>query len=343
MATISRLPSGKHRAQVRKSGVYKAKTFARKSDATAWGVDIERAIEGGSSAGTIQASRDMTLADVVDAYLKQVQLGRTPRFNLERIKDRLGATPIRDLSAIHMTEFVDGRLAEGAGGVTVASDLSNLSAVLKWARAAKNIDVNTELAKEARRGLTARRIDTRSHERTRVPTQAELDRILAHIEGNDRQVIPAATIMRFAVASAMRLGEICRIRIEDINWNEKAVIIRQRKDPRRKLRNDQSVPLVGDSFEIAREAAQGRSEGRLFPYDARSVGAVFTRATRKLEIEDLHFHDLRHLAITELFRRGLPMELVAVVSGHKDWKHLKRYTQLDASDVHNALGRLQNL
>ncbi|MEP1352731.1 MAG: site-specific integrase [Tateyamaria sp.] len=341
MASIQKLPSGKWRAQVRSKGVYKAATFDRKTDATHWATDIERAIACGSSAGTISAPADMTLTAVIDAYLKQVQVGRTARFNLDRISNRIGDIPIRTLSAIHLTKFVDGRIAEGAGGVTVASDLSNLSAVLKWARAAKNIDVNTELAKEARRGLTARKIDTRSHERTRIPTQDELDRILVHIEGNSRQVIPAATIMRFGMASAMRLGEICRIRIEDINWNEKAVIIRQRKDPRRKLRNDQSVPLVGDSFEIARTAAQGRSEGRLFPYDARSVGAVFTRATRKLEIEDLHFHDLRHLAITELFRAGLPMELVAVVSGHKDWKHLKRYTQLDASDVHNALSRLE--
>lgn len=341
MATISKLPSGKYRAQVRSQGVYKSRTFDRKADATHWASDIERAISGGSSAGTIATPKDMTLAAVINAYLSQVEIGRTARFNLDRIAKRIGATPIRNLSAIHMTQFVDSRLAEGAGGVTIAADLSNLSAVLKWARAAKNLDVNTELAKEARRGLTARKIDTRSHERTRIPTQDELDRILAHIEGNDRQKIPAATIIRFAAASAMRLGEICRIRIEDINWNEKSVIIRQRKDPKRKLRNDQSVPLVGGAYDIARAVAQGRFEGRLFPYNSDSVGAVFTRAVRACGIDDFHFHDLRHLAITELFRRGLPIQLVAVVSGHRDWKHLKRYTQLDASDVHAALSKLE--
>jgi len=207
----------------------------------------------------------MTLADVIDAYLEQMTVGRTPRFNLDRIKTRIGFTPINRLSAIHLTEFVNVRLADGAGGVKVAGDLSILSSVLKWARAAKNIDVNTEMATDARRNLTARRIDTRSHERTRIPTQAELDAILAHIEANDRQTIPADTIIRFAAVSAMRLGEICCIRIEDISWNEKSVIIRERQDPRRKLRNDQTVPLVDDAYDIARVAAQGRSENRLFP------------------------------------------------------------------------------
>ncbi|MGA9409996.1 MAG: hypothetical protein WBV78_06075 [Roseobacter sp.] len=53
MATITRLPSGKFRAQVPKSGVYRAKTFDRKADANAWSVDVERMIAGGSSNGTI--------------------------------------------------------------------------------------------------------------------------------------------------------------------------------------------------------------------------------------------------------------------------------------------------
>lgn len=144
-------------------------------------------------------------------------------------------------------------------------------------------------------------------------------------------------IIRFGAANAMRLGEICRIEIQDIRWNERAVLIRERKDPQRKLRNDQEVPLIGQAYDIARRRAEGRTEGRLFPYDAKSASMAFSRACKKLGIVDLHFHDLRHLAITELFRAGLPMELVAVVSGHRDWKHLKRYTQLNASDVHAAL------
>lgn len=147
-------------------------------------------------------------------------------------------------------------------------------------------------------------------------------------------------MIHFGAASAMRLGEICRIRIEDIDWNRKSVLIRERKDPQRKARNDQVVPLVGVAYDIARQVAGTRRTGRLFRYDGKSAGAAFTRAVAALGIDDLHFHDLRHLAITELFRLGLPMELVAVVSGHRDWKHLKRYTQLNADDVHAAVDRL---
>ncbi len=340
MATITKLPSGKWRAQVRRKGVNKGRTFTRKSEAAGWAADLERSLEGGRTAGTIQAPADMTLAMVIEAYLTHVDTGRTNRFNLERIASRIGGTSLRNLSALTVQGYVDQRLKDGITGATLSGDLSALSSVLKWARHTRKIDIDPDLAKDARTALTTARIDTRSQERERIPTPDELERIIAWFEANPRMQIPMPTIIRFAASSGMRLGEICRIRIEDINWNEKAVLIRERKDPKRKSRNDQLVPLVGEAFDIARQMADGRTEGRVFPYDGKSAGTAWRRAVQACGISDLRFHDLRHRAITELFRIGLPIELVAVVSGHRDWKHLKRYTQLGAADVHNALQKL---
>jgi integrase len=41
-----------------------------------------------------------------------------------------------------------------------------------------------------------------------------------------------ALLCRFALATGMRLGEICTLRIEDIDLQARTVIIRDRKDPR---------------------------------------------------------------------------------------------------------------
>lgn len=337
MATITRLPSGKYRAQVRLKGISKGRTFPRKHDAQHWATDIERAIGGGGD--TIQAPSDMTLAMVIAAYLDQVPVGKTARYNLEKMSRTIGTTSIRNLNAVTIQSFVDRRLAEKITGATLSRDLSALSSVLKWARHIRKIDIDTSLAKEARASLSAERIDTRSKERDRLPTPAEMARLLDYFD-TGTHTMPMGQIVRFAAASAMRQAEICRITIEDVNWNEKSVMIRQRKDPKRKERNDQSVPLVGTSYDIARLQAVGRTEGRLFPCRAESVSHAFRRACVACGIKDLRFHDLRHLAITELFRLGLPIELVAIVSGHQDWKQLRRYTQLDAGDVHARLDAL---
>ncbi|MBB5046676.1 integrase [Rhodopseudomonas rhenobacensis] len=75
-------------------------------------------------------------------------------------------------------------------------------------------------------------------------------------------------------------------------------------------------------------------EGRIFPYKGRSVGTAFRRQCRELKIADLHFHDLRHEATSRLFEAGFSIEQVALVTGHKDWTMLRRYTHLKPETLH---------
>jgi len=55
----------------------------------------------------------------------------------------------------------------------------------------------------------------------------------------------------------------------------------------------------------------------------------------KLKIKDLHFHDLRHEGTSRLFEAGFSIEQVALVTGHKDWKMLRRYTHLKPETLHS--------
>lgn len=77
-------------------------------------------------------------------------------------------------------------------------------------------------------------------------------------------------------------------------------------------------------------------KGRVFPHHPKSVGTAFWRACNKLNIPDLHFHDLRHEATSRLFEAGLTIERVALITGHKDWKMLRRYTNLRPEILHGA-------
>jgi integrase len=69
-----------------------------------------------------------------------------------------------------------------------------------------------------------------------------------------------------------------------------------------------------------------RTEGKLFPITANAVRLAWDRLVRRAQIEDLHFHDLRHEAISRLFERGLSVPEVAHISGHKDARMLFRYS-----------------
>ena len=72
----------------------------------------------------------------------------------------------------------------------------------------------------------------------------------------------------------------------------------------------------------------GKLERKIFPYNARSVGTVFRRACIEVTVKDLHFHDLRQEDTSRLFEAGFAIEQVSLVTGHKDWKMLRRYTPI---------------
>ena len=279
------------------------------------------------------------MGDLIDKYNEtgSKQPGKTKEATLAMLKRELGKVKLASLNAVVLRDFIDRRQDAGAGGVTIAADLSFLSAVLKWGRHARQLDIPERLALDARASLTHRGLNTRSQERDREPTDDELARIYSHWGGLARQKIPMQTLCQFALATGMRQGEITRLEIEDIDQAAKTVVIRDRKDPRNKQGNHQVVPLLPDAWAIVQPIIKERETGFLFPYDGRSVSASFTRACSALGIEDLHFHDLRHRAAAQFFRMGLGIPQVALLTGHKTWAMLRRYTAIKPQDVHDAI------
>jgi integrase len=339
MAALSQLPSGKWRVQVRRAGIYRAATFQTKREAKDWGASIETQAHHIAASGFAPVPKGATLADLIDKYNETVAKppGKTKAATLAMLKRELGKVKLSSLSAIVLRDFIDRRTDAGAGGVTIAADLSFLSAVLKWGRHARQLDINERLALEARGSLQHRGLKTRSQERTREPTDDELARLYAHWNDSTRQMIDMPLVCRFALATGMRLGEICGLEAVDVDAEARTVIIRDRKDPRNKAGNDQTVPLLPDAWAIAEPLLPAAEGGMLFPYRADSVSTAFTRACGALGIDDLHFHDLRHRATAQFFRMGLDIPRVALLTGHKTWAMLRRYTDIKPADVHAAL------
>jgi integrase len=50
-------------------------------------------------------------------------------------------------------------------------------------------------------------------------------------------------------------------------------------------------------------------------------------------LPDLHFHDLRHEAISRFFEMGLSVPEVALISGHRDPRMLFRYTHVARTTI----------
>lgn len=343
MATISKLPSGSWRVQVRRKGHYISETFLRRGDAEVWVRNVEGKIDRGEP---IHAGDDAakTFKDLVDLHKEDLaevgrKLGRSKAASLASLAERLGELKPAELSREKLIAFGRERAKEGAGPVTLSIDLGYIKTILSHAAAVHGIVAPTEGVDLARIALLRLGLVGKSNERDRRPSDDEIDAIITSLENNPRQSIPVSRIIRFAIATAMRQDEICRVSWDDYNARTKMLLIRDRKDPRRKSGNDQRIPLLDVSgynpcalIEEQRKITGGR--GRIFLYNGRSIGTAFRRTCRDLDILDLHFHDLRHEATSRLFEAGFTIEQVALVTGHKDWKMLRRYTHIRPEGLH---------
>ncbi len=352
MASIAKLISGNWRAQVRRKGRYAAQTFRRQRDAQEWALEVERCIDKGLAIAPRAKTRTKTFGDLIRLHVSDLldvgkPIRRSKAAVMEALVKSMGSVALKDLSRERFIEFGKKRAKEGAGPVTLSIDFSYIGTVLTHAAAVHGIDVSSENVRLARVALKRFDLVGPGVERDRRPTPNELEDLLDYFTTKRRQLIPMDRIIRFAIATAMRQDEICSFEWGDVDSRRKLVNLKNRKDPRKKDGNHQNVPLLNltgfDAWElILEQRVLTRGIGGVFPHNGQSVGAAFRRACQALDIEDLHFHDLRHEATSRLFEAGLPIEKVALVTGHKDWRMLRRYTNLKAEDLHRLQTQTQS-
>lgn len=350
MATFSKLPSGQWRVQIRRKKLFLSRSFRIKALAEQWAREQEQLIDKGLAPTESSPDSRETLASLIDLHfadLKELKrgIGRSKEHTLYRLRETIGATRLSQITRESLVDFAKRRAKEGAGPVTISIDLSFIGTVLEHASAVHGVVVPMEQIRLGRIALNRLGLVAKSAERDRRPTQEELDLIIKTAEENPRQIIPLGRIIKFAVATALRQDEISRVLWEDFNAAQSTLRVRQRKHPRQKKTNDQIIPLVADTgFDAVAIAIEqgdrtGKTTGFIFPYDGRSVGTAFRRVCRDLGIQDLHFHDLRHEAISRLFEADWDIPQVATVSGHKDWKMLQRYTHLRPTFIASRSGK----
>lgn len=334
MATITQV-GNRYRCQVRLAGhPSRARTFETEAAAQAWGRQIEDELTGRA-----KPARDWTLAGLIQWYREQIEGHKT----LGRSTDAVLAMWERDygkarVSAMTPEWLVRWAKTRGAAPPTVQQDLVILGGVMRLARAMGRLPKTADPISDARESLKLLRLVGPSRERERRPTLAELDGLRAHFRSKARQRVPMWDIIDFLVASAMRAGEVTRLRWADLDVERRTIVIRDRKDPAEKAGNDQTVPLLAigglDAFEIVmRQPRKGR-EPRIFPYNEATFSTIFPRACEALGIVDLQLHDLRHEGTSRLFEAGYAIEQVMIVTGHRDPKTLMRYTHLRPESLH---------
>lgn len=316
-----------------------SRTFDREKLAKLWGRKRELELQTPEGIEKLRVAK-VTVEQLIDRYIKEVDpikpLGRSKRYTLEQLRcSDMGKKMAAELTSCDVIEHCKVRQSEGAGPATVSQDVTYLRTIFSLCRAGWGMPITPSAIDAARPVLNQLGLIGKPNRRDRRITSEEIKRLSAAFgkRFSKRQAnIPMSDIFEFAIETAMRQNEICTLRWEDLDLEKKTIVIRERKDPKNKHNNHQEVPLLGNSLAIILK--QPRVADCIFPFNSTSVGAAFTRVVRSLGIHDLRFHDLRHEAASRLFEKGYEIQEVALVTGHKDWNMLRRYTQIKPESLH---------
>jgi integrase len=347
MASVYKTPSG-WRVQVRVTGKPSlSKVFARHNQAVAWGREQEEALHKNTT-----PDPHLTYAQLYGRYLEFSRPGgRTKQNVLERLEKYWGEWRVAQIGTRAISDWAQMRRRDGAGPATVHQELCYLGTVIGNGA----VVCESEEAQRARLAVTATMRVLRSggvvadsERRDRRPSEEELRRLDEWFHDRPRSSVPMMQIVLFAICTTMRVGEIVGpggVVWEDFDKTQRQIWIRARKDPTTNDGRDDLVPLLSGPVKYLGEVVDPvaimlsqksarRGVGRVFPYCENTVGQGFARATAALGIEDLRFHDLRHDGISRLFEAGYGIPEVAVVSGHRTWKNLQRYTHITPGNLH---------
>ncbi|MEI6896027.1 MAG: site-specific integrase [Psychromonas sp.] len=317
-----------------------SKTFKKKLLATTFGKNRVADLEENG----INSVTSCSIGTLIDKYMNDKDLydtdGRTKRMCIRLLRDcDISKIQTNELKISDLIKHCRNRKSAGTSPATISHDMSYLKAVLKKAGPVFDIEANHQLFDEAFVILKEMSLIGKSQKRTRRPTTAELIKLknaLKEREKDSNCTIPFCDLLDFSILTCMRIGEVCAIRWDDLNIDHKTIVVRDRKDPRKKAGNHMIVPLLGESFEILMR--QPKTDGKVFPYNSRSITAGFQRTRNKLGINDLRYHDLRREGASRLFEAGFSIEEVAQVTGHRNLNTLWTvYTQLFPHKLHEKL------
>lgn len=322
------------RVQIKRNGIRRSGTFDTKAEASAWAAKVEAEIIDGKRGAVL----NKTFGDLLDRYAEKVSpTKRGERWEQIRIellkRDEVARVKLPDLKPSHFAEWRDRRLKD-VSAASVRREWNLLSnalnvAVREWHWLPEN-------------PLKAVKRPEPPEARDRRISDGEIERLLFAL-GYDYSNPPETATARtgaaflFAIETAMRAGEIAGLTWDRVFLGRRHVRITTAKT----AAGTRSVPLSTEAARILgqmKAAAMGAEDATtVFRLNTQQIDALFRKAKARALIEDLHFHDTRHEAITRLAKKLDVLDLARMV-GHRDLRQLMVYYNATAEELAGRLG-----
>ena len=154
-------------------------------------------------------------------------------------------------------------------------------------------------------------------------------------------------IMRFALASGVRLSGCVKLTWPDVDWGNRKIAIKGKGG------RDYTIPISVEIREIlfplqgahdtavfcyvAQRTRDGREAGHWYPITMHGLMTEWRRTIEGAGISDYRWHDHRHTRATRLLRQTGNLKMVQRLLGHTRIETTTRYAHVTDDDLRAAL------
>lgn len=332
MAYITPYKDGRWRAQVRKAGFKpRSKIFPTERQAKVWARGLEAEMDRAQYREPGDSLR-VTVRSLFEKFRDQVSPTRkgarweTVRINnflktvdfIERRLDQLQPDDIR--------AWRDARL-QTVTSASVNRELNLMSGVFSHAMKEWSVPLRENPVHLVKRPPNSKPRKQRwSEEQIQaLLSAAQFDESKQPIRGRDY----VGWALLLAIETAMRLGEMCSMRVAHVHLAERYVELHDTKNG-----DSRQVPLSTRAGELLAKLIERKGpKERVFPLPSESLGLYFREARDKAGLHGVRFHDTRHEAATRLSKKLANVLELSAVTGHRSLQSLKIYYNPKAQEL----------
>ncbi len=318
MATIRRSGSG-WQALIRKKKYQgqTSKTFSSKAAAELWANAVESSLK---TPAKLDLKPPQILREAIDLYiqgpLQDHRSGANEQYPLKALANSwMGGVLLEELSIRHFALWRDERLIKVKPN-TIMRELRILRVLLDWAKDELGCQLSSNPARELKvRGVSDARFP--------YFTPAQKKKLLTALGQSKNPNHKRLT--QLALATGMRRSELLAIKWSDLDLKNKLVHL-NRKDCAATGRQSSQrfVPLSPQSIALLKNYP--KTNPRVIDLTIGAARHGFNRARKAAGLNHLRFHDLRHIAISNMWAAGMNALQISEASGHKDLRMLMRYS-----------------
>jgi integrase len=274
-----------------------------------------------------------------------------------------GTKPLTAITAWSIEKFKAKRIKDGTSPVTVGRDLDRIRAALNKAVAWKMLDANPIAGVKRPSVEDDRRVrflDADEERRLRAAlAERERERRTRRASGNahavargrdprplwadDEYTDHLTPIVMLAMHTGLRRGELLGLTWESIDRDAKRLRVAASTAKSARVRyiplNSEAMTVIERLHKYAASASRlvfAGAKGNAMTHIKRSWASLVATA----ELENFHFHDLRHHFASRLVMAGVDLYAVKELLGHSDFAMTQRYAHLSDEHMAAAVQRL---